>query len=492
MSFPSLDRVDAQQAWQPWRPDDNQPWNLRWAGHLFRRAAFGCTFAELRRAVKDGPHVALDRLLAGEPEAKTFEALLTETGASIAKGEDETALQGWWLYAILNSGHPLREKLTLFWHNHFATSIAKVRSTEAMYNQNQTFRRHALGNFRPMLADISRDPAMLVWLDSNRNVKGQANENYAREVMELFTLGTGHYTETDIREAARAFTGWHTDGDKFTFAARFHDDGPKTFLGQTGTWDGTDIQRIILSQPAAALFLIRKLYAYFIAETQNPPDSLLAPLAERFRQSDYDIGDLVGTMLRSRHFYSEYAYRQRVKSPVEYVIGVVRAVRPTASPRDLVGALEVMGQPLFGPPNVKGWPGGKAWLNSATVLARQNFAQAMTAAPSEPKTQAIPTTATLVGLGSAEIVVENTKGDQQAGGQKDEGIVGFVEKENATEPAQVVNLLADLLLQADISEETRKKLTGFFAEGKPQKAAWQQRVRETAHALLTSPEYTLG
>jgi uncharacterized protein (DUF1800 family) len=309
MSYPPLDRVDPARAWQPWQPDDNQPWSMRWAGHLFRRAAFGGNLDELQRAVKDGPHATIDRLLAGNPEAKDYEKLIADAGESIGKSEDESRLRGWWLYAILMSGHSLREKMTLFWHNHFATSITKVHSTVAMQVQNQMFRRHTLGNFRAMLADVSRDPAMLVWLDSNRNVKGQANENYAREVMELFTLGTGHYTETDIREAARAFTGWHTDGDKFTFAARFHDYGPKTFLGQSGNWDGTDIQRIILSQPAAAEFLVRKLYSHFIAETPTPPDSLLEPLAERFRQSDYDIGDIVGTILRSRHFFSEYAYR---------------------------------------------------------------------------------------------------------------------------------------------------------------------------------------
>jgi uncharacterized protein (DUF1800 family) len=489
MSSPPIDRVDPARAWQPWQADDNQPWSARWAGHLLRRAAFGGTLAEVRQVVKDGPHVAVDRLLAGDPAAKDYESLLADTGASIAKGEEETALRGWWLYAMLNSGHPLREKMTLFWHNHFATSIAKVRSTTAMYIQNQTFRRHALGHFRPLLADVSRDPAMLVWLDSNRNVKGQANENYAREVMELFTLGTGHYTETDIREGARAFTGWHTDGDKFTFAARFHDGGEKKFLGQGGAWDGTDVQRIILSQPAAAVFVVRKLYEYLVAETPVPPDSLLEPLAERLRQSDYDLGDIVGTILRSKHFYSEYAYRRRVKSPVEYVLGVVRAVKPNAPPRDLVGPLESMGQPLFAPPNVRGWPGGQTWLNSATILARQNFAQTMTAsAGSEPKPPpALAPGATVAAATPAEPPPKSADVVPSS-----EGVVGIVEQAKASEPAAVLNLLADLLLQNDMSEETRKKLTAFLADGKPQQAVWQQRVRETAHALLTLPEYTLA
>ena len=386
MGIPSLDRVDPVQAWQPWQPDDNQPWSLALGRPLVppgrvRRQPRRTAASRQGRSARHHRPPARRR-----PGSKKLRSAARRHRRVDRQGaRTKPALRGWWLYAMLNSGHPLREKLTLFWHNHFATSIAKVRSTEAMYGQNQTLRQNALGNFRPMLADVSRDPAMLVWLDSNRNVKGQANENYAREVMELFTLGTGHYTETDIREAARAFTGWHTDGDKFTFAPRFHDTGHKTFLGQSGNWDGTDVQRIILNQPAAALFLVRKLYAYFIAESPSPPDSLLEPLAERFRQSDYDIGDLVGTMLRSRHFFSEYAYRQRIKSPVEYVAR--RSCGPsgrTPSPRELVQPLEAMGQSLFAPPNVKGWPGGKTWLNSATVLARQNFAQTMTVGPAPP------------------------------------------------------------------------------------------------------------
>jgi uncharacterized protein (DUF1800 family) len=426
--------------------------------------------------------------------------LLTDTGASIAKGGDEAALRGWWVYAMLYGGHLLREKLTLFWHNHFATSIAKVRSTELMFGQNQTLRRHALGKFRPLLADMSRDAAMLVWLDSNRNVKGQPNENYSREVMELFTLGVGHYTETDIREAARAFTGWHTDGEQFTFAPRFHDDGEKTLLSRRGPWDGTDVQRIILDQPAAARFLVRKLYRFLIAETADPPDVLLEPLAERYRHSDYDTGDLVATMLRSRHFFSDYAYRLRIKSPVEYVLGVVRAVRPETPPRDLVQPLEQMGQALFAPPNVKGWTGGKSWLNSATVLARQNFAQAMLPGPAPAARPVKPgdappppeLAAEAVVAPAPPVVAPAKPAEVSSAPEPASGLVALVQREKATAPAAVVDLLADLLLQGDIDAEARKKLIAFVEDGQPKDAARQQRVRETAHALMTLPEYTLA
>src|SRR6516164_7683954 len=175
--------------------------------------------------------------------------------------------------------------MTLFWHNHFATSIVKVYAAQPMFRQNCLLRIHALGKFGPFLQAISKDPAMLVWLDSNSNVKGKPNENYARELMELFSLGVGHYTETDIREAARAFTGWRTDGERLLFDARWHDGGSKTVLGKTGNWDGVDVVRIVLEQPAAARLLVRKLYRFLVSEMAYPSDSLLEPLCESFRAS---------------------------------------------------------------------------------------------------------------------------------------------------------------------------------------------------------------
>src|SRR5439155_994549 len=210
--------------------------------------------------------------------------------------------------------------------------------------------------------------------------------NYSRELMELFSLGVGNYTEKDIREAARAFTGWHTDSAGFKFDPRAHDDGIKTVLGKTGNWDGGDVVRIILEQPAAARFLVRKLYSALVSETA-PPDALLEPLSESVRKSDYDVAALVRTVLASRLFYSEHAFRKRIKSPAEYAVGAVQAVyrrypekevdyRPLPQ-QVLVRRLAAMGQALFAPPNVKGWPGGRAWLNTATVLDRDNFAAAL-------------------------------------------------------------------------------------------------------------------
>lgn len=369
-----LSKVDPADAWQPWQPSAATPWNRKWVAHLYRRAAFGPSPAETDRALAEGFAKTLDRLAGGEPDAAERLELLTDTGRYYS---DPVQLRVWWLYSMIEGGHPLREKLTLFWHNHFATSYAKIRSTKLMFEQNTLLRKHALGKFRPFLLDVSKDTAMLVWLDSNRNIKGAPNENYAREVMELFSLGVGNYTEKDIQEAARAFTGWHHDPEvtRFEYNADLHDAGSKAVLGQTGTFDGSDVVRICCDQPACARFLVGKLYAFLLSETP-PPKGLLAPLEERFRQSDYDIADLVKAVLGSRLFFSPHAYRKRVKWPVEYALGAVRAVVPGRVPlADLADPLSKMGQVLFAPPNVKGWRTGTDWLNSATLLARNNLAE---------------------------------------------------------------------------------------------------------------------
>jgi uncharacterized protein (DUF1800 family) len=317
---------------------------------------------------------------------------------------------------------------------------------------------------------MSKDPAMIVWLDNNSNVKAHPNENYAREVMELFSLGVGNYTEHDVREAARAFTGWHSDGDEYDFNKNFHDFGEKTVLGQAGNWNGDDVVRILLEQPAASRFLVRKLYQYLISETQVPPPPLLEALAASFRKGDYDIAALVKTMLRSRLFFSQHAYRQRLKSPVEFVLGAVRAVgQGLVQPQSLVKKMEAMGQDLFAPPNVKGWAGGQAWLNTATVLARHNFAQ-MLASGTGQLNLSDPSAPIGVAVDPAALV----------------------RLEKISEPPRVVGFLADLLLQGDVSEPARARLTAFLAEGKPEGPALDQRVREAVHSMMTMPEYQLA
>jgi hypothetical protein len=491
-----LDKLDPNEAWQPWQPDDKQPFDLKWAGHLYRRAAFGASLGELQDAVKRGLPATLDRLLQGDPKAPAFDATLARLGKTIAGRDNAHELRGWWLYRMLHSPHPLREKMTLFWHNHFATSIVKVQSTTLMAVQNELLRKHALGKFRPFLLEMSQDPAMLLWLDSNSNVKGKPNENYARELMELFSLGVGRYAEKDIREAARAFTGWHTENDVYTFKADEHDAGPKTVLGQNGNWDGGDVVRIVLDQPAAPLFLVRKLYQYLVSENAQPPDAFLQPLADTFRKNDFDIALLVRSILASRHFYSAHAFRQRIKSPVEFTIGCALAAVParpiSVPPEAMIDRLEAMGQVLFAPPNVKGWPGSKAWLNTSTVLARHNFAEGVTSG-------AVWKVQPRRGRDDFEVPAEAIV-DEKEGVVKPKppppdakwDVAQIVKSEKVTEPAAIVDLLMSVFLPGGVGPAVRDKLVNYVAEGKPQGEALDWRVRETAHAIMTLPEYELA
>jgi hypothetical protein len=510
-SLPPLNQLDPRQAWQPWQPTAADPWGHKWATHLYRRAAFGYSRADLREAQRRGPQGTLELLLRGKGNLDEVGETLRDIGRVAAERDDTgEQIRSWWLYCMLNSGHPLREKMTLFWHNHFATSIAKVQNPALMYRQNCLLRTHALGKFGPFLQAISRDGAMLVWLDSNSNVKGKPNENYARELMELFSLGVGNYTEQDIRAAARAFTGWHTDGVGFKFIARLHDEGTKTVLGQTGPWDGSDVVRIVLEQPAAARFLVRKLYHFFISENAQPPDTLLEPLCGAFRKSDYDIAALVKTMLSSRLFYSDHAFRQRVKSPVEYVLGAVQAVyrkyresEPDYRPlpqQVLVRWLDSMGQQLFAPPNVKGWRGGRSWLNTSTVLERYNFAEALATGtlwhrlPPAPTITPAVAPSFMVNEADSDLTRPAVRGDSH---EEPEPPSAFdparrVHEESVNRPEDVIRVLLDLYLPGGVGSDTRAKLVAFVAEGNPTGPALDRRVREAVHAILTMAEAQLA
>ena len=487
-----LSRVDPAEAWQPWRPDAQQPFDPKWAGHLFRRAAFGARPDEIQTAVRDGLDATLDRLFAGDPKAGSRAAMLDDAGEQLARDDSPDPLRGWWLYAMLHGGHSLREKLTLFWHNHFATSVAKVRSPLLMFRQNRLLRAHALGKFGPLLAAVSRDPAMLVWLDSNENVKAHPNENFAREVMELFTLGVGNYTEKDIREAARAFTGWHVnaDGDGFEWNRAEFDTGPKTVLGRTGPWEGDDVLRILLDQPACARFLAARLYRFLVSET-DPPKGLLDPLADQLRKSDYDIGAAARTILRSRLFFSDHAFRKRIKSPVEFVVGTVRAAWPGPfAPADLVGPLEAMGQQLFAPPNVKGWIGGKSWLTDATLLARHNFAERVCANPPPPPPEKGPPPREVGGFKTPP--TEGATTEKQApppGPTATPGTdsIWYVHKRTAKSPADIVRAIGEQFLPGGLPDRVARRLETFLGKEPVPDA----RVREAIHAVLCLPEYQL-
>jgi uncharacterized protein (DUF1800 family) len=317
----------------PWarsEPSTDDPWDLREVAHLHRRAGFGATRAELIRDQQAGSDASIDHLLhAPEPSAEEADAIegLRQTARA---SQNLDLLKVCWLNRILHGPDPLPEKLTLFWHSHFATSNRKVEWVALMDRQNETLRTHALDGFAALLEEMVADPALLVWLDGGDSKKEKPNENFAREFLELFTLGAGHYGEPDVREAARAFTGCgrHFENDDQRFPAFVHeaarfDDGPKTFLGRTGRWGPSDIVRITLNRPEAAVFLARKLYRFLVGEAGKPDPELIEPLASEIRQHNYTIAPVLEVILRSRHFYSQAVYRQRIKSPVEFSAGLV-------------------------------------------------------------------------------------------------------------------------------------------------------------------------
>lgn len=462
------DPFDPRLAWQPYQPNDQNPWDLKKVGHLYRRAAFGANWSELETGLAEGPTATIEKLLSGGKETASFEEQSRKLAASIGRTNNGALARAWWLQRMLYSPYPLQEKLTLFWHNHFATSNAKINNAAYMLGQYDLMREHAQGNFRELLQAMSKDPAMLIWLDTNQNKKGKPNENYARELMELFSLGIGHYTEKDIREAARAFTGWEVRDGKARFNPEEHDATSKTVLNRSGTFKGEDIVRICLDQPACPRFIVGKLYRFLISEAEPASPALLQPLADQFRKSDWDFGSLVRTMLRSNLFFSPMAYRSRIKSPVDFAIGIIHALEGRTGTTALAAALESLGQSVFYPPSVKGWDGAQTWLNGQTLLFRQNLALALTSTQ-DPRFNRRCDPAALV---------------RKYGHKEDSGQVDF---------------FLQLFLQGDVGSDTRENLLQYLRKSRQtgypffwsEQDAADQRVRALCHLVLTLPEYQL-
>ena len=283
----------------------------------------------------------------------------------------------WWANRMLNTNRPLEEKMALFWHGHFATSEAKVRDYRKMLLQNETFRRHATGNFRDLVVAVAQDPAMLYFLDAGVNVKGAPNENFAREIMELFTMGVGNYSERDIREAARAFTGWNADDLTFVVNTAQHDDGPKSFLGYEGDFDGVQVVDLIMAQPATAEFMAAKLYRYLVRQELSP--QLKGDLAAILRGSEYEMKPLLETLFLSKDFYSPASMGTHIKSPTELVVSTYKKLGVDDVPGipDFNLVTTSLGQELFWPPTVAGWAHGRSWITPGLLLERGNFARAV-------------------------------------------------------------------------------------------------------------------
>ncbi len=313
------------------------------------------------------------------PEPEEFERIASVLGEAAVASSDTGRLKAWWLFRLLFSPDPLGERLTLMWHNHFATSIQKVGDPTAMRRQNETFRRLARKPFGELLEATTHDPALLIWLDAPANRKGHPNENLARELMELFTLGIGHYSESDVKETARALTGWTVTDGEFREAPTRHDDGDKTILGKSGKFRGADVTRILLENPATAQRLAWRLCDQFFGEGVVGKAEVKA-LAVGLKSNRLDIGWAVATVLRSRAFFAATNIRTRVLSPVDFVVGPVRSLEMLEVPPStlvLADWAARLGQDLFNPPNVGGWPGGRGWLSARSLIGRANFAAAL-------------------------------------------------------------------------------------------------------------------
>lgn len=362
--------------------------------HLLRRTGFGPTAAEVDAATTKGYAAVVDDLVDfaspdpvdtvppptfGPNQPAAQQGLTVEQRQAIHKrrGADLTALQLWWLERMAKTTHPLREKLTFLWHGHFATSYDKVQNPEHMLRQNQIFRTRGNGDFEVLTQAVAKDPAMMQWLDTAQDKKAHPNENFARELMELFTLGIGSYSEDDVREAARAFTGWYIDRktDAWAINPRQHDTGPKTVIGQTGDWGGEDVIHMLVNSQASASFIVSRLWSH-LAYPVSPIDPVVGDLAPAYAR-DKDIGRLLRAVLLHPGFTSPAARTGLVKQPVEWVVGALRALGLPADDQRVLGALTQLGQVPLRPPSVGGWPQNDYWITTASSLARLTFASAI-------------------------------------------------------------------------------------------------------------------
>lgn len=453
--------------------------------HLLRRAGLSASKSEIDHYLPLGVQGAINALLDFDKQPEEFndDELITLLRAD-APNLRPPIVTDWWIYRILMTKRPLQERLALFWHNHFATSASKVQRGEFLLMQIQMFQRMGISNFHDLVLEVSRDPAMLVWLDGISNIKGKPNENYARELLELFTVGIGNYTEQDIKEAARAFTGWTVRrlNGSFFFNTSQHDDGEKTFFGQTGNFGGEDIVRMAVEHPATARFISEKFYLSFIADV--PDKKAIDALAKSFRESNYSIKALLYRIFTSETFWSEKAYRKRIKSPVEFVIGTLRQMgvpdrlresnvqaaqgqRLTrAFVRLSASLMRKMGQMPLYPPSVKGWDGGTAWISSATMLERMKFADVLTGATMGP-----------------------------GGGRAGRSMLLTLNSLSGDEPVSDLETFAKNLqavMDVELTRSTQQRLQGYL-ESKGGMEVLESRDRNTINGALkiifASPEY---
>lgn len=500
-------------------PLSHSKWNYTTAAHLANRAGFGGTPSEIEHLVKIGPDAAVDLFIDYEkvPDSnpqfawvKTFERdnqeyisqfreiQMSEKEANTDDKKKELAekrqqlnrerqrnmvqqlveLRGVWLQRMTTGPRPLQEKLVLFWHGHFATSAQKVQSSYFMWRQLETFRENASGNWLKMLNAVAKDPAMLIWLDQAQSRKEHPNENFAREVMELFALGEGHYTEKDITEAARALTGFtleRFDG-QFMYRPFMHDNGTKTVLGKTGNLDGNDVLEIIASQPQTFRFISGKLWKFFAAE--NPDPKLVQALADVLQKNDGNFKPLLRTMFRSREFYAPNVIRTQVKSPVQWLVSSVRWLEREMPPAIVAGQIcKSMGQDLLAPPNVKGWDGGLSWITTNNLLTRYNQAALLVMAENK---------ITPEGQGVNRMLSE--RASRVADYMHAVDVNKIVSESERADKVKLVAALEKRFLQAKMTDKQRSVLEEFLAS---RGTLTDDDVRHAIRLVMSTPEYQL-
>jgi Protein of unknown function (DUF1800) len=454
--------------------------------HLMRRAGFGAGRDELEARVARGYEATVEELLHPETQpAVDMYTLLRYQPASLLPGGQPPMGNVNFMYHLVNTKRPLEEKMALFWHHVFATGNSKVDNYDQLLEQIGLFRQHGMGNYRDLLLTIARNPTMIFWLDNNQNHGTAVNENWGRELLELFSMGVGSYTEKDVREASRAFTGWTFETKiprlpygrfpwKFEYRPEDHDDGEKEFLGHRGRFNGEDIIDIVVEQPACARFVCRHLYNFFVAdEPQVPAWSIEPPrdqkaidsLTAAFRTSRFDIRSVLRVLFNSS-FFKEARFKH-LKSPAEVVVGSLRFVGGYELPRPGYGDLSMqpayMGQDLLNPPSVEGWHTGPEWINSGSLMARINFVAGLVGDPSLPGVRAI---------------------------------IDRLKTKGTLSPEQLVDGCLDLLGPVEVSPETRKELvaqakewgqTGWASETSAKTA--DKRVGEMLQLIVATREY---
>ncbi len=433
--------------------------------HLLRRAGFGTTLQEQNYYKQLGFDATLSELL--NPDSVKDDALDKIIDEQNFDFTDLGDLKRWWIYRMMFSKRPLAEKLSLFWHGHFATSNnGKVNNPYLMYQQNLTFRNYGMGKFEDLLLAVSKDPAMIIWLDNKDNRKNKPNENYAREVMELFTMGIGNYSEQDVKEAARAFTGWAAPSG-FYFNKKQHDFGPKTFLGQQGNFGGEDIVKQLAARPETAKFLSKKLITFFCLD--NPDDAFVQRIADSYTKNNQNIKLVLQDLFKSEEFRSDKSYHSKIKSPAEFVIGTMKILHVDKLDGDLPAVMARMGQNLFEPPNVKGWDGGMSWIATDTLMERFNFANR----------------------------ISTVKFDAKEGYINPDVLAKQFDSKNAKD---MVDYFLARLVDEDIPTNARKKLMEYVSTtidgtqvtSLPDAKTLDMKMRGLLHLIMTLPSYQLA